>query len=97
MDSGLQRARKQCFLKFLADRNNYGSSVVQRSQLTQPCPCSIFQAWSERRFIFSRLKGLCSSIMRMAHFAFLSSFHLPLAVDNYAVTAIGEKIPKLLF
>ena len=42
------------------------------------------------------MKGLCFSIMRMAHSAFLSSFHLPLAVDNYAVTAIGEIIPKLL-
>ena len=54
LNSDLQRARKQCFLKFLTDRDIlYGSSVVQRSQFTQPCPCSIFQAWSERRFIFS--------------------------------------------
>ena len=53
LDNDLQRARKQCFQKFLADRDMYGSSVVQRSQVTQPCPCSIFQAWSERRFIYS--------------------------------------------
>ena len=52
LDTDLQRARKQCFLKFLDDRVKY-NNVLLRSQLTQPCPCSIFQAWSERRFIFS--------------------------------------------
>ena len=53
LDSDLQHARKQCLKKFLGDRNMYGSSVLLRSQLSQPCPCSIFQAWSERRFVFS--------------------------------------------
>lgn len=58
LDSDLQRARSQCLRKYNNDRIMYGDSVIFRSQLTQPCPCSISQAWSERRFLFSHERSV---------------------------------------
>ena len=50
LESDRQRSRVECLRRYNADISRFGDSVGDYSLIARPCPCSLFQAFRDRRF-----------------------------------------------
>ena len=48
-----QESRAKCIAKYEADVEYFGSNVFSEASSARSCPCSIFQALRDRRFVFN--------------------------------------------
>ena len=57
----LQQNRAKCFATYQKDVDRFGMSPFSLASAVLPCPCSIFQAIRDRRFIFNFINQPLSS------------------------------------
>lgn len=48
-----EESRAKCFAKYQEDIENFGSDLFSLADSARSCPCSIFQAVRDRRFVFN--------------------------------------------
>lgn len=57
-DDVVQQAKATCRRMYLEDRQMSGD-LIRQTQFLEPCPCTLWQAWRDRRFRFSFDIGYC--------------------------------------